>query len=138
MTAPPTPHDTLVVLGPELADRAAELARRAVVVVLEPGLGGAWTEQQPDGTTWIRFGLPVAPASEWFAARPPRAGALNVLSIALERILYSHRLARLLLADAAAAPNASLAVANLPGVRAEVPAPGESPADFLARHGVAP
>lgn len=138
MTATTTAHDTLVVLGPELADRAPALARRAVVVVLEPGLGGAWTEQETDGTTWVRFGLTPAPASEWLAARPPRGNRHNVLSIALERILYSHQLSRLLLADAAAAGNAPLAVANLPGVRAEVPRPGEAPVDFLARQGLTP
>lgn len=65
-----------------------------LAVVLRPGLGGAWTEVAGDGSETILFGYPEKPRSGWLnATLLPPAGGHNVLTLALERILFARGLA---------------------------------------------
>ena len=77
--------------GPPGEEALASLPEEDLVVWLEPQLGGAWTEYR-QGREVIRFGFPQDSKNRWFRIfEVPRKGH-NVLSQALERMLFAREI----------------------------------------------
>ncbi len=69
-----------------------------VMVELREGLAGAWTEHR-EGEELIAFGYPAGSGNKWFQPFRVLKGRHNVLSLALERMIFARRITTLVICD---------------------------------------
>jgi hypothetical protein len=91
-----------------------------LLLLVEPGLGGAWTERIGDGEV-IRFGIPVGPQARWFRVdRPHHPIRHTVLSLAIERIVHAREITEVIVESAALRHACERALRVHPSVRLTV------------------
>jgi len=100
--APFSPRLLLVESGAEheeLRSLVRRLDDRALVVRIEPGLGGVWTDYTPEGEV-IRFGFPANSRHAYFDILKPSGYRQTAFAIAFERIVFGRRITDVVCASA--------------------------------------
>ena len=87
------------------ADARAALAGAELLLIvrLEEGLGGVWTEFE-DGAEVIRLGFPKNSSHAFFRPLDPRRGGETCASVALGRMVYGRRIGDVVCFEPALAP----------------------------------
>lgn len=110
-----------------LRESLAALAGKLVVVRLEPGLGGVWSDYFADHELH-RVGFPANATRAFLRPLEPRAGEDTCLSVVLGRVAFRHQLTDVVFREQGLVPVVRHAIKGLRVWCSGAPAEGRTPA----------
>lgn len=101
-----SPITLLITTSPISDDQLSSLPQDHLVMELCPALGGAWTEWRCHREV-IRFGFPENSPNPWFHPLAPPKSGHNILSQALERMVFARGINKIKIEQKALTPIAT-------------------------------